>query len=74
MKSPKQVVDPPANGNHAAEPLLDSINQAATRLGISRSLLYSEINRGRLHTVKVGKRRLVPREAQIKWLASLPAA
>jgi excisionase family DNA binding protein len=58
----------------AAEPLLDSINQAVARLGISRSLLYSEINKGRLRTVKVGKRRLVPRDAQRDWLASLPPA
>ena len=56
------------------EPLLDSIDQAVTRLGISRSLLYAEINRGRLRSVKVGKRRLIPRDAQRDWLASLPAA
>lgn len=50
---------------------LDSINEAAARLGISRSLLYSEINRGRLRSVKVGKRRLIPRDAQVEWLANL---
>lgn len=45
-----------------AEHLL-SVDQAAARLGIGRSALYAEIASGRLRSVKVGRRRLVPASA-----------
>ena len=37
-----------------------AIPAAADALGIGRSMLYEEIARGRIRTVKVGRRRLVP--------------
>jgi excisionase family DNA binding protein len=37
-----------------------SIEQAARALGIGRTALYSEIGAGRIRSVKVGRRRLVP--------------
>jgi excisionase family DNA binding protein len=37
-----------------------SIEQAARALGIGRTALYSEIGAGRVRSVKVGRRRLVP--------------
>lgn len=37
-----------------------SVNEAAEQLGIGRTALYSEIAAGRLATVKIGRRRLVP--------------
>ena len=40
-----------------------SIAQAARALGIGRTALYSEIWAGRIRTVKVGRRRLVPSSA-----------
>jgi excisionase family DNA binding protein len=40
-----------------------SIDQAAARAGIGRSLLYGAIGRGQLRSVKVGRRRLVPADA-----------
>ena len=40
-----------------------SIEQAARALGIGRTALYSEIGAGRLRSVKVGRRRLVPSSA-----------
>lgn len=47
-----------------AEPerLLD-VAEAARRLGIARSTLYSLIAAGRIATVKLGRRRLVPEGA-----------
>lgn len=36
--------------------------EAATALGIGRSLVYEEIRLGRLQTVRIGRRRLVPPE------------
>jgi excisionase family DNA binding protein len=40
-----------------------SIEQAARALGIGRTSLYSEIGAGRIRSVKVGRRRLVPSSA-----------
>lgn len=40
-----------------------SVDEAATMLGIGRSALYGEIAAGRLHSIKVGRRRLVPAAA-----------
>lgn len=40
-----------------------SIAQAARALGIGRTALYSEIATGRIRSVKVGRRRLVPSSA-----------
>lgn len=42
---------------------LYSIPEAAERMGIGRSLVYAEIAAGRLRSVKVGRRRLVPASA-----------
>ena len=40
-----------------------SIEQAARALGVGRTALYSEIGAGRIRSVKVGRRRLVPASA-----------
>ena len=40
-----------------------SIEQAARALSIGRTALYSEIGAGRIRSVKVGRRRLVPASA-----------
>jgi excisionase family DNA binding protein len=40
-----------------------SIEQAAEALGIGRTALYSEIGAGRIRTIKVGRRRLIPSSA-----------
>ena len=40
-----------------------SMQQAAKALGIGRTALYSEIGAGRIRSVKVGRRRLVPSSA-----------
>lgn len=36
-----------------------SVDEAASTLGIGRSRLYDEIGAGRLHSIKVGGRRLI---------------
>ncbi|MGW4915318.1 helix-turn-helix domain-containing protein [Streptomyces albidoflavus] len=38
------------------------VEDAATALGFKRSTAYEEIRRGRLRTVQVGRRRLIPTE------------
>jgi excisionase family DNA binding protein len=45
------------------ERLTYSVDEAATAAGISRATVYRLIDRGALHTIKLGDRRLVPREA-----------
>jgi excisionase family DNA binding protein len=40
-----------------------SITEAAEALGIGRTATYSELEAGRLRSVKVGRRRLVPASA-----------
>jgi excisionase family DNA binding protein len=40
-----------------------SIEQAADALGIGRTALYLEIGAGRIRSIKVGRRRLIPSSA-----------
>jgi excisionase family DNA binding protein len=52
-------------------PRLLAIKQAIYELGISRTALYELIEDGRLKTVKIGRRRLVPIEAIEELIAGL---
>ncbi|GCD36038.1 excisionase [Streptomyces chrestomyceticus JCM 4735] len=45
-----------------AERVLYRPEEAAMALGIGRSLVYEEIRLGRLRTVRIGRRRLIPPE------------
>ncbi len=60
-------------GIRPAIPLLLTMGQAADRLQVSRSSLYREIGRGRLHVVKLGhltRIRLEDLEAYVSGLAA----
>jgi excisionase family DNA binding protein len=49
---------------HAAEPgQLLSIDRAAALAGVGRTTIYAAIGAGRLRSIKVGRRRLVPASA-----------
>ena len=52
-----------------AERLTHTISETAERLGVSQSFLYLEIGRGKLATLKFGKRRLVHVEDEAAYLA-----
>ena len=52
-------------------PRLLAIKQVIHELGISRTALYQLINDGKLRTVKIGRRRLVPAEAVDELVAGL---
>ena len=54
-------------------PLNHSIPDAATMAGVSDRTLYYEIEAGRLKSIKIGRRRLVPEHALLEWLRSLEA-
>ena len=45
-----------------------SVAEAAAALGVSRALVNQECARGRLHSVKVGQRRLIPVASIEAWL------
>lgn len=49
-----------AEADPRAPDRLLSIDEAARTLGIGRSRLYAEIGAGRLRSVAVGRRRLIP--------------
>ena len=50
-----------------------SIDEAAAMLGIGRSLAYQEIAAGRLRSLLVGRRRLVPAGAIATYIAERAA-
>lgn len=47
--------------------LLD-VDEAATVLGVSRTSVYQELQAGRLRSVKVGRRRLIPSSAIAEFI------
>ncbi len=52
----------------APDRLLD-IDAAGQALSLGRSLIYAEIAKGRLRSVKVGRRRLVPAAAIAEYIS-----
>ncbi|QGN56179.1 DNA-binding protein [Novosphingobium sp. Gsoil 351] len=54
------------------EPIADDPAAAAKRLGICRAQLYVELAAGRLVARKAGRRTLIARVEQDRWLAALP--
>lgn len=54
-----------------AVPLLHDIPEVAATTRLARSTVYREMKAGRLRSVKVGARRLIPHEALLDWLATL---
>lgn len=57
----------------AAPDRLLSIPETAATLSLSRSVVYGEIGAGRLRTVKVGRRRLVPAASITEYIAGRAA-
>lgn len=53
---------------------LYSIDEAAAALNLGRSLLYSEIAAGRLRSIKVGRRRLIPAAAIATYIERAAAS
>jgi excisionase family DNA binding protein len=51
-----------------------SIDEAAATLGLGRSLLYAEIAAGRIRSVKVGRRRLIPAGAIAEFVERVARA
>jgi excisionase family DNA binding protein len=56
--------------NSMSEQLAVTISKAAALAGVGRSTLYSEISKGNLRVLKVGRRSIIAMEDLRKWLAS----
>jgi excisionase family DNA binding protein len=50
-----------------------SVDEAAAALALGRSLTYGEITAGRLRSVKVGRRRLIPARAIAEYISERAA-
>jgi excisionase family DNA binding protein len=53
-------------------PRLLSVADAAAALGLSRASLYKELSAGRLRSVHISRRRLVPESALAEYIEGLP--
>jgi excisionase family DNA binding protein len=53
-----------------AHKLAYSVEEAAEAIGISRSLVYDEMNAGRLGYIKIGRRRLITSQQLNEYLAA----
>ncbi len=74
VTTPHASADVPAAPTSPAAPLLLAVVEAAELLGVGRSTLYELINTGQLRTVKVGRRRLVHRNAITEFAQRLDHA
>ena len=54
------------------EPLADTVAVAAARLNICRAELYNQLAKGAIFGRKMGRRTLIERTEQLRWLTSLP--
>ena len=52
-------------------PLLVSIERAGKELGIGRSLVYELLGAQRLSSVKIGRRRFIPRDELLRFVREL---
>jgi len=63
-----------AEAAQSAPPALLDVEEAARALGLGRTSVYHELMAGRLRSVKVGRRRLVPGDALDEFAALLSGA
>lgn len=54
-----------------AVPLVLTIEQAAERLGVGRTIMYALVSSGAIESVKIGRLRRVPADALATFLAEL---
>jgi excisionase family DNA binding protein len=64
----------PNGGGQMNDKMLLTVDEAAQRLSVGRSLLYERLLRGELLSVKVGRRRLVPGAALDEFVKRLRQA
>lgn len=65
---PRDVIDLTVR---ADDRLLLTVEEAADRLGIGRSLMYELIGRGEIASIRVGRLRRVPMESLSEYVAAM---
>ena len=55
-------------------PLVLTVEEAAERLGIGRTVMYALVSSGAVESVRIGRLRRVPTDALVTFLDSLRAA
>ena len=58
----------------AVEKLAFTINETANAIGVGRTKVYNLISEGKIPTIKIGKRTLVPADGLRAFMASLQEA
>ncbi len=58
----------------AARPIVLTVEQAAERLGIGRTLMYSLVSSGAVESVTIGRLRRIPTDALALYVDSLRSA
>lgn len=53
---------------NAETPAVLSIDQCCRYLGLSKPMIYREINQGELRTFRVGARRMISEDALREWI------
>lgn len=71
MTSCMLVDDRASHWSFAVDKRCLSVDETATALGLGRTKIYELIREGRLKSVKVGRRRLVPAVAVDEFLETL---
>jgi excisionase family DNA binding protein len=69
--TPKADIPPRASGAAAESKLLLTVEEAAKRLGIGRTVMYWLVSSGTVESVTVGSLRSVPAECPADFVASL---
>jgi excisionase family DNA binding protein len=67
------AIAPPSDPPNGASPLLITVEEAARRLGVGRTIAYGLVAAGHLESVKIGRLRRVPVDALGRFVASLTA-
>ncbi len=60
--------------NKAAKPIYASVKDLARELGISRQKAYVELRAGRIPSIRLGRRFVIPRAAIAEWLRTAGAS
>ena len=69
VKVLREEVREEADAGPRAPDRLLSVDEVAGILSLGRSLVYGELGAGRLRSVKVGRRRLIPAAAVAEYIA-----
>ena len=59
--------------NITLKPIAHGVAEGASLVGISYAKMKQEIAAGRIRSVKAGRRRLIPAQALLEWLADREA-